>query len=59
MTPFTTNNATWPAARLARLQRMEIQQAKRDVSAGRVERVCKPGVWRVFLVDGRTVGEVM
>lgn len=47
----------WPAERLARLSRQERAQAMADVIHGRVQRVCKPGKWRVFREDGRVVAE--
>lgn len=46
-------------SRTSRLLRVEIAQAKRDVEAGRAQRVSRPGVWRVFReADGAVVVEV-
>lgn len=44
----------WQKSRLDRAERMDIDAARRLVSAGHVERVSKPGKWRVFM-DGDTV----
>ena len=44
----------WQKSRLDRAERMDIDAARRLVSAGHVERVSKPGWWRVFM-DGDTV----
>ncbi len=48
------DNPRWEKSRLDRAQRMEIEAARRLVSAGFVERVGKQGKWVVFK-DGETV----
>lgn len=48
------DNSRWQKSRLDRAQRMDIDAARRLVSAGHVERVSEPGKWRVFM-DGETV----
>lgn len=48
------DNHLWQKSRLDRAQRMDIDAARRLVSAGHVERVSSPGKWRVFK-DGDTV----
>ena len=48
----------WQKSRLDRAQRMDILAARRLVSAGHVERVSKPGKWRVFMDDETVVTEV-
>ena len=50
----TFNNALWQKSRLDRAERMDIASARRLVGAGHIERVSKPGKWRVFM-DGDTV----
>lgn len=52
MTEF--NHPLWQKSRLDRAERMDINAARRLVSAGYVERVSSPGKWRVFK-DGDTV----
>ena len=44
----------WQKSRLDRAERMDIDAARKLVSAGHIERVSKPGKWRVFM-DGETV----
>jgi hypothetical protein len=49
----------WEKSRLERAERMDIDAARRLVVAGRVERVAKPGRWRVYLdAAGRLVTEI-
>ncbi len=48
------NHHLWQKSRLDRAERMDIDAARRLVSAGFVERISKPGKWRVFM-DGDTV----
>lgn len=55
---FTFDNARWDQSRRDRLQRVEIQQAKRDVEAGRARRICKPGAWVVYWTGLRVAAEV-
>lgn len=60
MTPFLHrifDNPRWERNRMERAERIEIAEAKRLVNEGRVERIAKPGKWRVFLQNGRAVLE--
>lgn len=56
MTDF--NHHLWQKSRLDRAQRMDIDAARRLVSAGHVERVAVPGKWRVFKEGDTVVTEV-
>lgn len=51
------DNERWETERMARLDRQEINEAIRQVSKGDVQRICKPGKWRVFMRDGAVVVE--
>lgn len=54
------DNETWQKSRLDRAQRMEINVARRIVSAGHVDRVCAPGKWRVYKTpSGSVVTEML
>lgn len=48
----------WQKSRLDRAERMDIDAARKLVSAGFVERVSKPGKWRVFMNGDTVVTEV-
>ena len=55
---FTFDNDRWEQSRRARLQRVEIQEAQRQVNAGHTPRICKPGFWVVYWTGLRAVAEV-
>lgn len=56
MSPF--NHTAWEQSRKERLARVETQEARNRVMKGRVQRICKPGFWRVFKDGDRVVTEV-
>jgi len=52
------NDPLWEKERIARIQRMEIAQARKRVSEGREDRYAKPGLWRVFRDGPNVVTEI-
>ena len=50
--------ARWEKSRRDRADRIDRQEAQRLVGLRMVERVCKPGKWRVFRDDANVVTEI-